>query len=380
MRIGTPGFVGARLTEGREARGLTQTCLAELTGIKAQSICHYEQGRQSPSPEALELLCDSLHLPERFFLRPLRNSAETPAFFRQAALHAKPARSKGERHLGWLAEISAYIRQYVDLPAMTLPDLPVNPELSEAGPEIDCIADELRSGMRLGFGPLGNLVSILEESGCVVSRSPLDAELGGSCSRLEGGTACILLNSDETRPTWARVHAAHELGHLVMHRRGSAGPFAEAQADRFARAFLMPARAFCHEVWAPGIDALLTLKKEWRCPVSAMVARCGETGVFDADQVRRALVKLGRRGWKSSEPREEATTGEKAELLARSVRLMIDERLKGPHTLLTELSLNAADVEDLTGLPRGYFAGCEAHPPSALRLRRPETPERVRFL
>ena len=95
MRIGTPGFVGARLTEGREARALSQTALAELTGIKSQSISHYEQGRQSPSPEALELLCESLHLPEWFFLRPVTHGPASTVFFRASAAPAKVGPTPG---------------------------------------------------------------------------------------------------------------------------------------------------------------------------------------------------------------------------------------------------------------------------------------------
>jgi Zn-dependent peptidase ImmA (M78 family)/transcriptional regulator with XRE-family HTH domain len=376
MRLGTPGFIGTRLTEGREARGLTQTSLAELTGIKSQSISHYEQGRQSPSPEALELLCEILLLPERFFLRSAPHSLDSTVFFRAQAAPAKPARVKAERLLGWLSEISAYVRQHVELPAPAFPDIPVDPAVAEASAEVERIADEVRTGLRLGFGPLGNPVGILEENGCIVSRFAMESELGGSCSKIDAGTACIMLRAEETRPTWSRFHAAHELGHLVMHRhipiRDLAGDFADSQADRFARAFLLPQRVFAHEVWAPTIDALLTLKKEWRCPISVMVSRCSEIGVFDADQVRRALVNLGRRGWKSAEPREESIQMEMPQLLARGLRLIIEEGLRTAHSVAMELALNPADIEGLAGLKAGYFAGCEIHPPPALRLRRPD--------
>src|ERR1700739_2937481 len=113
MRVGTPGFVAERLTEAREARGLAQTALSELTGIKSQSISHYEQGRQSPSPEALSLLCEKLELPERFFLK------QRPAFdlrgvsFRSARPHVRVARLKVERRLGWLREIVMYLKRHI---------------------------------------------------------------------------------------------------------------------------------------------------------------------------------------------------------------------------------------------------------------------------
>ena len=42
--IGTPGFVGERLTEARQARGLTGTSLAEILSVRPGSISQYEHG------------------------------------------------------------------------------------------------------------------------------------------------------------------------------------------------------------------------------------------------------------------------------------------------------------------------------------------------
>ncbi|HLL31716.1 MAG TPA: helix-turn-helix transcriptional regulator [Allosphingosinicella sp.] len=44
MSIGVQGFVGARLTEARRARGLSATDLAGLIGVSVQSISRYENG------------------------------------------------------------------------------------------------------------------------------------------------------------------------------------------------------------------------------------------------------------------------------------------------------------------------------------------------
>jgi Zn-dependent peptidase ImmA (M78 family)/transcriptional regulator with XRE-family HTH domain len=382
MRTGTPGFVAARLTEGREARGFTQTSLSELTGIKSQSISHYEQGRQSPSPEALSLICEALELPERFFLRPAADFRSVGCFFRQHAAHpriaAKLARTKAERRLGWLKEITRYAGRFVDLPEVRLPACPVSP--GAASEEVERAAICVRAAFGLTPGPLENLTQLLESRGCIVTRWALDADLEGSYSQFDSGVPYMALRSDDVRTSWVRYSAAHELGHLTMHRHlpcavmeeAEAHRALKAQADRFARAFLLPASAFAGEVWAPTIDALLTLKKEWRCPVSVMVFRCGEVGLFDADQVRRATVNLARRGWKASEPREEIMDREAPQLLARSLRLLLEERLKDRHSLLTDLGLNAWDVEELAGLERGFLATARPEPPAALRLLRSE--------
>jgi hypothetical protein len=74
---------------------------------------------------------------------------------------------------------------------------------------------------------------------------------------------------------------AREPAHLAMHRQLNnflRDERLEAQADRFARAFLLPAESFAGEVWVPTIDALMTLKNDWCCPVAAMIARCGSAG------------------------------------------------------------------------------------------------------
>src|SRR4051794_34291829 len=80
VRTGTPGFVGARLSEAREARGLTATQLGELTGVSSTSISQYEKGKTTPAPRNLNLLANVLNLPEHFFLLPDRDYARGTVF------------------------------------------------------------------------------------------------------------------------------------------------------------------------------------------------------------------------------------------------------------------------------------------------------------
>jgi Zn-dependent peptidase ImmA (M78 family)/transcriptional regulator with XRE-family HTH domain len=367
MRIGTPGFVAHRLTEAREARGLAQTALAELTGIKSQSISHYEQGRQSPSPEALSLLCEKLELPQRYFLHPFPNHSAEGVFFRAFRPAARGARLKAARRLNWLKEIAAYLGGHMDLPVSGVP--------VSAG-DVEQAAEICRAALKIGAGPVSDVTLVLENLGCIVSRSNIDAEVEGSYSQWAYGTPFVML-AEGISPARLRFDAAHELGHLAMHRDFAPQQMAdaethrtmEAQADQFARAFLLPAKMFAQEVWAPTIDALVSLKKIWNCPVSEMILRCGEIGVFDKDQVRRALVNHARRGWKTREPHHPEVQAESPKLLARGIRLLIEEGGRHPHAVLTELGLAASDVEDLACLPRGYFAGCSVQNQTTLRLR-----------
>ena len=63
MRAGTPGFVGARLREGREARGLTAIALSEILGVSRQAVSQYENSQQTPRPEIMLKIEQVLGLP-----------------------------------------------------------------------------------------------------------------------------------------------------------------------------------------------------------------------------------------------------------------------------------------------------------------------------
>lgn len=332
MRIGTPGFVAATLTEAREARGLTQTSLAEVTGIKSQSICHYEQGRQSPSPEALELLCGALAVPMRFFLRTAVCHSTAGIVFTQSGKTDRALRLQAERRLGWLKEIATYLARYIDLPPVKLPRL---------GGPLEDAANEVRRILGIGLEPVGSVSTLLERLGCVVSTGsqPL--------SQWDGG-----------RP-WAIRGSARELGHLVLE------DVDEAQAERFARAFLLPAAAFSGDVWAPTADALLTLRRDWNCSVRMMIHRCEDLGIFTAAHARRALMKLGRRGWKDDAPGETPVPT----LLARSLRLLLESGARDRHAILHDLGLNGKDVEEMAALPEGFLTAPASGAPAELRLR-----------
>lgn len=57
-----------RLRTARELRQLTQTQLAEATGLQPAAINHFEAGRRSPSFDNLRLLADALEVSVDYLL------------------------------------------------------------------------------------------------------------------------------------------------------------------------------------------------------------------------------------------------------------------------------------------------------------------------
>ena len=86
------------------------------------------------------------------------------------------------------------------------------------------------------------LRGVAENAGVVVALFPLSRRVDAfSVGRRR---PIIVLNSDDppSRSVW---NVAHELGHLILHRRSTLDRrHLEEEADKFAAALLLPAQAF----------------------------------------------------------------------------------------------------------------------------------------
>src|SRR5687767_14239683 len=97
MRVGTPSFVGERLKEAREARGLTCLTLAERLGVSRSSVSNYENEIQTPSPMVLQELAAALDVPQQFFTRRFPARIPSTQFFRSFHSATKRARAIASR-------------------------------------------------------------------------------------------------------------------------------------------------------------------------------------------------------------------------------------------------------------------------------------------
>ena len=282
MRSGTPGFVGERLASARLARGLTATSLAELVGIHSANIHNYEHNKQSPSPKVLRGLSETLNVPQAFFLKEVPRLSTGRLFYRSMSSATKTARAKAEQRFQWLKEIVAYLSEHVDFPELNVPAFTVPGDVTAITTEqIEDIALECRRIWGLGDGPISDIVMALENNGVFVTRTNLDAEKLDAFSQWDDAleSPFVVLNSDKASAVRSRFDAAHELGHLVLHRmigeRQIRTPrffsLMERQAHRFAGAFLLPEKGFLSEVWTPSIDAFRALKSHWKAAIGLMI-------------------------------------------------------------------------------------------------------------
>lgn len=103
------------------------------------------------------------------------------------------------------------------------------------------------------------------------------------------------------------MDAAHELGHLVMHRNLDMGTSAtkeiEAEANRFASAFLMPKSTMLK--YTPrgfSLRDAVALKKRWKVSVAAFIYRSHDIGSLTDWQYHNLFKQLSSAGWRTDEP------------------------------------------------------------------------------
>lgn len=380
MRTGTPDFRPERLVQAREARGLTQTALSELIGRASASISRWESGAQHPEAEPLDALSQALNLPTAFFLSPIPDHGAAPMFFRSMASTTGSLRKRTRVRLRWAQDVSLKLQQWVDLPTVNIPDFAPSDYRDLSDADIEQAAAACREAWGLGIGPLPDVLLLLENAGVVVVKEEVgSAKMDGLSNWSDiDGRPYILVARDKSTCVRGRMDAAHELGHLVLHRNlnqkelNKKADFneIERQAFHFASALLMPAESFAAEIWSPSLNTFVALKDRWRVAVGAMIKRCTKLGIVSEMYATRLWKYYSARGWRKNEPMDDRLDPEEPRLLNRSVNLLIDEGILSREQLLSKLALSQRDVESLCALQPGFFNESQADIVAMPKIRR----------
>jgi len=387
MRPGTPGFISERLRSAREARGLSAASLAAVIGVSRAAITQYEKGRQSPSPEVMRLISDRLNLPLHHFLRAVPATENGVVFYRSLSSATKAARAKAQQRYAWFREVITYLRQYVKFPAINLPefDLAGNDPADIRQENIEELAAQTRRFWGIGDAPIGNTVMLLERNGVILARHELDSDRLDAFSEWnqEDETPYVVLNSEKGSAARSRFDVAHELAHLILHRHvrkvtlNTPAMFSlmEDQAHRFSGAFLLPRQTFAKDLHAVSLDSLRSIKAKWRVSVGAMIKRAAHLGFISEAEERRLWINYGRRGWRKHEPMDDQLENEKPRYVRRCIELLVEKEIVAREVFPTQIALPALDVEQLTGLPEGFFDPTEPR----IELKTESAPDVIRF-
>lgn len=316
-------FNPKRLELARKRRKLTGKALAERAGLTDVTISRLGTASNEPSIETVKKLAGALNYPVEFFYDgeyetvpvetvSFRSMKKMTAKFRDAAI------SGGE--IGLM--LCEWADREFNLPSPDLLDLS-----KETDPET--AAALLRQHWGLGYRPINNMIKLLESKGVRILSLAEDTEVVDACSFWKGEQPIVILNTFKTAEH-SRFDAAHELGHLVLHKHGEYsnkimaleddnGPNnklvkdenkklkverdIEREADRFASTFLMPrADILANIPRSITVQDIIEAKFRWKVSAMALAYRLKTLGKISDWQYRSIIIDLAKKGYKKSEP------------------------------------------------------------------------------
>jgi len=291
-------FNHRRLILGRKRRKLTARALATAVGVSPITISRLENGVNEPEDETLVAISRALDFPKEFFLAGDFDDLPVEA----ASFRSLTSMTARERDAALSAGAIAFlfddwIEERFNLPSPDVPDL-----RGDATPE--AAAQAVREYWGLGQQPIPSMVKLLEAKGVRVFSLCEETKTVDAFSCWRNAQPYVFLNTFKSTER-SRFDAAHELGHLVMHRHGEQQDSrqAENEADQFASHFLMPQDDVAGRIrYVTGLEELIHAKKRWGVSVAALTYRLNKMGIVSEWQNRTFNIEISRRGFRTREP------------------------------------------------------------------------------
>lgn len=302
--------IGDRVRAFRRLSGFSQADLAQALGVTQGQISHIESGRRFPPADFLDSLAHATGYPRSYFdpvptdLPPLSLRYRKMAGVRSSEVHQAEQLVTEAYRVVWQLVRSR--------PGYIPPTIPTAAAEQISSEEIELLAAETREALGLdGDRPIRHVTRVLERAGVVVTPLSLTGgesepgavgHFGASCwpgppdpaviGYFEGGTG------DRQRFT-----LAHELGHLVLHTRRSHADDPEAEANRFAGAFLVPYSSAAECVRGSiTLRDFAYLKATWGVSIQALIMRAHQVGAIDDNRKTSLFKQISARGWRKNEP------------------------------------------------------------------------------
>lgn len=243
---------GRRLKSARLMKRLTMDELSQLTNgeVSKPNISKYEAGKMMPSSKVHILLAKALGMDFDYFFRPVTVQITRPADYRKKAKLSKgdenaineEVKDKAERYL----EIEDTLGISTDL------DFDLSDIVVSTRQDVKRVVARIREDWHLGFGPLSNIIDLLESHSLRVIEIEAPDEFDGMCIFVNEKPV-IVLNKHYTVER-KRFTGLHEFGHSVMRMSDSLSEKErEALCHYFAGEMLLSSEVL-HQVFGTRIN------------------------------------------------------------------------------------------------------------------------------
>ena len=330
------GLVPQRLADARVALQLSRADVARALSVTGTTIGYYENGDRRPDMTSLLALAQVLRQPVTFFFKDTNDVARKKKvrFFRSVGPKSNKINMALDVRTNWLWE---FVRQLLEggirLPTPNVPFFgDVEPNGQYKLDQVEYIAARARRHWGLGDGPINNMVALLESHGVIVCRFGIGSEKIDAFSCWIDGRPYVLLGSEKGSAVRSRFDAAHELGHLILHRDLSHDDLEdksirdriEREANWFAGAFLLPRASLYREFYSTRSGHLKGLKQRWLVSMQAIAHRARDIGAIDESQYVAFRIQMTKRKELSKEPLDDVIPIERPGLLFNAWKKLVE--------------------------------------------------------
>ena len=352
-------FNGKRLKTARIYRGKTIDQLAQETKINKKDILAFEEEKYKPIIENEMKFANYLKFPREYFFQNdnIKVVVESTHIRPESPIPRVEEISYKEK-LIMTHKLMSFIEGYIKFPKMNLPN---NLNRND---DIETLASKLREHWNLKNGPIGNMVTLLEINGIVISSINVDKKGAMSFTQKQSvdkvSRYLISLGNDKKSATIRNFDLAYELAYIVANEANI--QLKKFSKDEFACAFLLPRNEFLNDLDnVEELDDYINLKKKWIVPISAMILRAYDLGKINYKKYMYLMKEMDKKGWLKKEPLDENIKATSPVLLKKSVDMLMDNSIMNSKTLVDNLSncglsIYPEEIELLLGLKEGKLA------------------------
>ncbi|MDK2564590.1 XRE family transcriptional regulator [Romboutsia sedimentorum] len=352
-------FNGKRLKAARTYRGKTIDVLAKEANINKKDILAFEEDKYKPVVENELKISNTLNFPREYFFQhdDIKVIVESTHIRPESPIPRVEEISYKEK-LVMTHRVVSVIEEYIKFPEMKIAD-----DLSKYD-DMEELATKVRRNWGLGDGPIGNMLSLLESNGIIVSGLNVDKRGALSFTQKQSvernSRYLVSLGNDKKSATIRNYDLAYELGYIVSTEIGMSSK--NFSKDEFACAFLLPKETFFEDLANVNeINDYVELKKKWIAPISAMILRAYQLEVINYKKYMYLMREMEKQGWLKKEPLDENIKATSPALLKKSVEMLIDNKVMTREGLVetvadSGISLYAEDIEMLLGLKEGMLS------------------------
>ncbi|HUN02134.1 MAG TPA: XRE family transcriptional regulator [Niabella sp.] len=303
-KIFSERFRSARLMKGFSLQDLAN---AIDNQVSRQALHRYEKGEVIPDTEKINLLSKALNVNPDYFFRSTKVELDEVEFRKLSKMPQKEAsiikeitKEKLSRYLE-LEEILGLSNEFEDY----LKDFEIITEYKQ----VNEAAELLREKWGLGYGPIFNIVELLEDKNIKVVDLRVNEDFDGLQTRVNGTIPVVVFNANKiNKPDRIRFTLLHELAHLLLKFGDITERQKETLCHQFAGAMLLPEKTLRAELGDHrnklSINELGNIKKKYGISMQAIVIRAKDCGIINEHYTKQFFFLIKQMNWKVDEPIE----------------------------------------------------------------------------